>query len=319
MQRSLEYFPVQLFAVIMGLSGLTIAFAKAYHFLNFPYWPYLLLLFLDVALFFVIFSAYVLKWIKYPDAIKKEFSHPIKSSFGAAISISFLLISIAMSDFAPPVAITFWFVGAILHLFFTYKVIKYWIEHDKLDVKHINPAWFIPIVGNVLVPVVGVDVCDEVVNHFYFSIGIFFWIVLFTIVMYRMIFHLPLGKRLIPTFFILIAPPAVGFISYFRITFGVVDFFSLFLYLIAVFILFLLFSMFKQFLKLQFFISWWAYTFPLAAITIATILMDSVYHKWFIKAFAILLLALTTVVVGFVSYKTYLAIKNKQICIPEEE
>jgi tellurite resistance protein len=319
MQRSLKYFPVQLFAVIMGLSGLTIAFAKAYHFLGFPYWLYLLLLFLDVSVFFVIFTAYVLKWIKYPEAIKAEFSHPIKSSFGAAISISFLLISIAMSDFAPPVAIAFWFVGALLHLFFTYKVIKFWIEHDKLDVKHINPAWFIPIVGNVLVPVVGVDVCDEIVNHFYFSIGIFFWIVLFTIVMYRMIFHLPLGKRLIPTFFILIAPPAVGFISYMRITFGVVDFFSLFLYLIAVFILFLLFFMFKQFLKLQFFISWWAYTFPLAAITIATILMDSVYHKWFIKAFAICLLALTTVVVGFVSYKTYIAIKNKKICIPEEE
>jgi len=319
MQRSLEFFPVQLFAVIMGLSGLTIAYAKAYHFLNFPYWPYLVLLFIDVNVFFVIFTAYILKWIKYPEAVSKEFSHPIKSSFGAAISISFLLISIAISDFAPPVAVTFWFIGAILHLFFTYKVIKFWIEHDKLEVKHINPAWFIPIVGNVLVPVVGVDICGEVINHFYFSIGIFFWIVLFTIVMYRMIFHLPLGKRLIPTFFILIAPPAVGFISYFRITFGVIDFFSLFLYLIALFILFLLFSMAKQFLKLQFFISWWAYTFPLAAITIATILIDSVYHQWFIKLFGLLLLFLTTVVVGFVSYKTYVAIKNQKICVPEEE
>ena len=83
--------------------------------------------------------------------------------------------------------------------------------------------------------------------------------------------------------------------------------------------IFLLFFMFKQFLKLHFFISWWAYTFPLAAITIATILVNSVYHKWFIKAFAVFLLALTTIVVGFVSYKTYFAIKNKQICIPEEE
>ncbi len=317
--RSLEFFPVQFFAVIMGLSGLTIAYAKAYHFLNFPYWIYLSLLLVDVILFFLIFTFYVLKWVKYPLSVSKEFSHPIKSSFGAAISISFLLISIAMSDFAPPVAVTFWFIGAILHLFFTYKVIKFWILHDKLDVKHINPAWFIPIVGNVLVPVVGVDVCDEVINHFYFSIGIFFWIVLYTIVMYRMIFHLPLGKRLIPTFFILIAPPAVGFISYFRITFGIVDFFDLFLYLIALFILFLLFTMFKQFLKLQFFISWWAYTFPLAAITIATILMDSVYHKWFIKWFAIFLLLLTTIVVVFVSYKTLEAIKHKKICIPEEE
>ena len=317
--RRLEYFPVQLFAVIMGFSGLTIVFAKAYHFLKFPYYLYLFFLAIDVALFFIIFSMYILKWIKYPEAVQKEFSHPIKSSFGAAISISFLLISIAMSYFAPPVAITFWFVGALLHLFFTYKVIKFWIEHDKLDVKHINPAWFIPIVGNVLVPVVGVDICDEVLNHFYFSIGIFFWIVLFTIVMYRMIFHLPLGKRLIPTFFILIAPPAVGFISYLRITFGLIDFFSLFLYLIALFIFVLLLIMFKNFLKLQFFISWWAYTFPLAAMTIATILIDSVYHKWYIKWFAIIMIVLTTLVVVYVSYKTYIAIKNKKICIPEEE
>ena len=34
MQRKLKYFPIQLFAVIMGISGVTIAFAKAYHFLN---------------------------------------------------------------------------------------------------------------------------------------------------------------------------------------------------------------------------------------------------------------------------------------------
>jgi len=319
MQRSLEHFPVQLFAVIMGLSGLTIMYAKAYHFLNFPYLIYLTLLGIDVILFFVIFISYIMKWVKYPKAVQKEFSHPIKSSFGAAISISFLLLSIALSDFAPPIAITFWFVGAILHLFFTYKVIKFWIEHDKLDVKHINPAWFIPIVGNVLVPVVGVDVCDEVVNHFYFSIGIFFWIVLFTIVMYRMIFHMPLAKRLIPTFFILIAPPAVGFISYFRISFGVIDFFSLFLYLIALFIFVLLMTMFKRFIKLEFFISWWAYTFPLAALSIATILVESVYHNIFIKSLAYGLIIFTTLVVGYVSYKTYEAIKNQKICIPEEE
>jgi len=319
MQRSLEYFPVQLFAVIMGLSGLTIMYAKAYHFLNFPYWLYLSLLFIDVILFFVIFSAYIIKWVKYPNAITQEFNHPIKSSFGAAISISFLLVSIAISDFAPPVAITFWFIGAILHLFFTYKVIRFWIEHDKFDVKHINPAWFIPIVGNVLVPVVGVDICDEVINHFYFSIGIFFWIILFSIVMYRMIFHMPLGKRLIPTFFILIAPPAVGFISYFRISFGVIDFFSLFLYLIGLFIFILLMSMFKSFVKLQFFISWWAYTFPLAALSIATILVESVYHNIFTKLLSYTLITITTIVVAYVSYKTYIAIKNQQICIKEEE
>ena len=318
MQRSLQYFPVQLFAVIMGLSGLTIAYAKAYHFLNFPKWIYLFLLAVDTLLFFVIFTAYIFKWIKYPDAVKKEFLHPVKSSFIAAISISFLLISIAFYDEAPSVSITFWWIGAFLHLFFTFNVIRFWIHHT-FDVKMINPAWFIPIVGNVLVPVVGVDAASEYLNMFFFSIGIFYWLILFTIVTYRMIFHHPMPKKLIPTFFILIAPPAVGFISYFRITFGLIDNFSLFLYLIGLFIFLLLMFMIKMFKDIPFFISWWAYTFPLAAITIATILINTAFHSKMLYMFSYFLLFITTVVVAYVFYKTILAVKAQKICIPEEE
>jgi len=320
MKRSLEYFPVQLFAVIMGLSGLTIAFAKAWHFLYLDSFEniYKTLLFLNTVLFFGVFITYIIKWIKHPQAVQKEFNHPIKSSFAAAISISFLLVSIAYYDYAPSVSIVFWWIGAPLHLFFTYKVMKFWIEH-KFEVGHINPAWFIPIVGNVLIPVVGIDAQPEMVNIFFYAIGIFFWLVLFTIVIYRMIFHNPLGKRLLPTFFILIAPPAVGFISYFRITFGLIDTDSLFLYFIALFIFVLLLTMIKQFIKLQFFISWWAYTFPMAALTIATILMDSAYNNNLTYYGSIFLLSVTTLLVAFVAYKTFIAVKNQKICIPEEE
>ncbi|AZV46196.1 C4-dicarboxylate ABC transporter [Nautilia sp. PV-1] len=320
MQRSLKYFPVQLFAVIMGLSGLTIAFAKAWHFLKIDaFHPiYEALLVIDTILFFVVFFTYIIKWIKYPEAVAKEFNHPIKSSFAAAISISFLLISIAYYDYAPTVSIVFWYIGAPLHLFFTYKVMKFWIEH-KFEVGQINPAWFIPIVGNVLIPVVGVDAQPEMVNIFFYAIGIFFWLVLFTIVIYRMIFHHPIGQRLVPTFFILIAPPAVGFISYFRITFGLVDTDSLFLYFIALFIFVLLLTMIKSFIKLKFFISWWAYTFPMAAITIATILMNSAYNNNLTYYGGLLLLIITALLVAHVTYKTYIAIINQKICIPEEE
>jgi tellurite resistance protein len=320
MQRSLKYFPVQLFAVVMGLSGLTIAFAKAWHFLNIDSFEqiYKLLLVLDTVLFFTVLFTYIIKWVKYPEAVAAEFNHPIKSSFAAAISISFLLISIAYYDYAPSVSIAFWYIGTPLHLFFTFKVMKFWIEQD-FNVAHINPAWFIPIVGNVLIPVVGVDAQSEMLNIFFYAIGIFFWLVLFTIVIYRMIFHHPLGKRLLPTFFILIAPPAVGFISYFRITFGLIDTDSLFLYFIALFIFLLLLSLMKNFVKLHFFISWWAYTFPMAALTIATILMDSAYNNTLTYTVSLAFLTLTTILVGYVTYKTYIAVKNHKICIPEEE
>lgn len=49
-KRSLEHFPVQLFAIIMGLSGLSIVFAKAYHLLDMPYWIYGTLLLIDTVL-----------------------------------------------------------------------------------------------------------------------------------------------------------------------------------------------------------------------------------------------------------------------------
>jgi tellurite resistance protein len=39
------------------------------------------------------------------------------------------------------------------------------------------------------------------------------WAVMFTIIMNRIVFHNPLPQKLMPTLFILIAPPAVALIS----------------------------------------------------------------------------------------------------------
>ena len=317
-KRSLEYFPVQLFAVIMGVSGLAIVFAKAYHLINMPYWIYSILLFMDTVLFLGIFTAYMFKWLLYPEAVKKEFYHPIKSSFIAAISISFLLFSIAFYDFAPTVSILLWCIGTPLQLIFTLIIIRYWI-HNELKVVHSNPAWFIPIVGNLLVPVVGVEAAPVWVSLFFFAIGLFFWLVLFTIMMNRIIFHHPLAKKLVPTLFILIAPPAVGFISYFRITNGSIDTFSMFLYFIGLFILLLLLFMVRMFDTKQFFISWWAYTFPLAAITIATLLMHMAFRTTVTYAGSVILILLTTSVIGFVTVRTYQECRAEKICIEEEE
>jgi len=317
-KRSLEYFPVQLFAVIMGMSGLAIVYAKAFHLLAMPYIVYELLLWIDTLLFFGIFTAYMFKWLIYPEAVQKEFQHPIKSSFMAAISISFLLLSIAYYDYAPTVSILFWYIGAPLQLFFTLTIIRYWI-HNEFKVVHGNPAWFIPIVGNVLVPVVGIEAAPVFVSLFYFVIGIFFWLVFFVIVMHRIVFHHPLAKKLIPTLFIFIAPPAIGFVSYFRITSGSIDTVSMFLYFIALFTLLLLLFMVRMYDRSQFFISWWAYTFPLAAMTIATLLLHMALHTWATLYGSVILIVLTTLVVGFVALKTLQACREETICILEED
>ena len=317
-QRSLQHLPIQLFAIVMGMSGFAIMFAKAYHILDMPYSIYITVLFIDTILFFAIFTAYMFKVLLYTQEVKKEFKHPIKSSFVAAISISFLLLSIAYYDFAPTLSIILWYIGTPLQLFFTLYIINYWI-HNELKVVHSNPAWFIPIVGNVLVPVIGVEAAPIYVSLFFFALGMFFWLVLFTITINRVVFHHPLAKKLVPTFFILIAPPAVGFISYFRISNGSIDMLSMFLYFIALFTLFLLLFMVKMYDIKEFFISWWAYTFPLAAISIATLMMELTFHNSVTYIASVSMILLTTVVVSFVTYRTIKACKEEKICIKEEE
>ncbi len=316
-QRALQHMPIQLFAIIMGLSGFAIMFAKAYHIIGMPYWIYELVLLVDTLLFLIIFTAYMFKITIYFEEVKKEFYHPVKSSFMAAISISFLLLSIAFYDYNPALSILLWVIGTPLQLVFTLIILKYWI-HNDLKVVHSNPAWFIPIVGNMLVPIIGVEAAPMYISLFFFSLGLFFWIVLFTITMNRIVFHHQLAKKFIPTFFIFIAPPAVGFVSYLRITSGSIDMFSMFLYAVALFTLLLLLFMMKMYDIKEFFISWWAYTFPLASISIATLMLEMVFHNSLTYFMSVSMIILTTLVVGFVTYRTVLACKAQQICISEE-
>jgi tellurite resistance protein len=311
----LENFPIMMFAIVMGFSGLSILYQKAATLFSFPSQIALAMALIDLALFGTIIFFYILKLIKYPHAVKQEFAHPVRINFFAASSISFLLLSIVLHAMMPMAATLFFYIGVVMQTFFTFYTISFWINKN-MEIQHSNPAWFIPIVGNVLVPVAGADIISTHLLMYYFSIGLFFWVILTSVLMNRIIFHHQLAVKFVPTLFIFIAPPAVGLIAYVKM-FGEFDIFASFLYNLALFFSFLLLFMVKNFLRLQFFISWWAFTFPLAAVGIASILA---YHKTGIALynyFALLFLVITTVVVAIVSIKTIQHMLKKEICIQE--
>jgi tellurite resistance protein len=314
MQR-IQYFPITLFAVVMGLCGLAIAYEKAYHLLGFPHYPFLLLLIISSVLFINNIVVYSIKAVKFPEEVKAEFFHPIRMNFFPAVSISMLLLSIAYYSFMPVLAVPLWFAGTLLHTALTLYIFSYWIRNN-FEIVHSNPAWFIPIVGNVIIPIVGVDILGSETMVFYFAIGIFFWLVLFTVVLYRIIFHHQLPEKFLPTLFILIAPPAVGFISYLRITMNY-DIFALFLLDIGYFFTLLLFFMGKSFIRIRYFVSWWAFTFPLDAISIASMVAYQVTGYFFYQAVAMVLLMVTTGVIAIVAYQTLTHVNKREICIQE--
>ncbi len=313
----IKNFPVSFFSVVMGLSGFTISLEKSIELLGINKNIPMFFLYLTTSIFIILCFFYAQKIIKYPAEVKKEFYHPIKINFFPTISISLLLLSVAFLANNLLIAKYLWLSGTLLHLFFSLKIISTWIQHRLLKIEHMNPAWFIPAVGNILIPISGIKFVIPEISWFFFSVGLFFWIILLVIFFNRIFFHHPLSDKLLPTLFILIAPPAVGFISYFKLS-GEINDFSRLLFNFALFITLLLLVQINTFKKIKYYLSWWAYSFPLASMSIASALM---YHENGLLAYKyiyIIILILLLVLISLLAINTLKLIKHQQICIEED-
>jgi len=310
----IKNFPISWFATIMGLAGFTIAWSRAEQIFGLDFALSPVLLGLTAAAFLLLTVLYAAKALKYPQEVLGEIRHPAKLAFVPTFSIGLLLLSIACLHTAPGISFWLWSVGTVLHLAITLYVLSSWVHHSKYEIAHLNPAWFIPVVGNILVPIAGVHHAPADLSWFFFSLGLFFWPVLTAIIFYRLIFHASLPERFIPTLFIFIAPPAVGFISWYNLV-GGLDAFGRVLYFVGLFFTLLVLAQVSYFARLKFFLSWWAYSFPIAAITIASLIMLKETGAGLYAWIAGLLLALLTTLVAMLLVRTGQSVARREICV----
>ncbi len=281
--------PLSLFTVIMGLAGYMIT-GRTFSLLcrsralpNSPIFSVVLVIFL------LMLIAFSIKLIRYPKTIKRDWEDPVHINLFPTISISFLLLSIANQDIWPNVSWYFWLIGTILHSIFSIAVIKTWIEKTHFAIEHLNTLWFIPIVGNILVPIMGTQYGYIELSWFFFAIGFSFWILLMPLIMYRLFFVAPLPKTMAPSLFILIAPPAAGFISYYKLTHQIDALAHILLYLALFFFIFNVIQALHRGFGKQITLSWWATVFPSTALATALCVM---YHATNINFFLYLAQAL---------------------------
>jgi tellurite resistance protein len=269
--------PVSAFAMVMGLSGLSLSWTKFAHATQLNYAQNLAQVFglLAATVFLVLILGLLRKLVQSPEKLVEEWNHPVKSSFFGAISVGICLLAAVAYPYSEQLAQIVWIVGATFHLFAMLAVLNAWVHRENLQAAHACPVWFIPAVGNVVVPLAGVKLGYIEVSWMFYSVGLIFWLVLLSLVMYRLMFvQPPLPDRLKPTIAIFLAPPTVAFSSWIALT-GLtsgqaLDPFGHILMGIAFFFTFFLMTQFGRFAKLPFFMSWWAYSFPSAALTVAT-------------------------------------------------
>lgn len=311
----LANFPVSFFSIVMGLTGFAIAIKTATHQsdLNPLAWQ-VMAAFATLVMLAVSFI-YIAKIFMVRHAVIGETRHPIRINFFSTFAISLLLLSVVWREYQ---VVSLWLMGAgsLLQLCFTIYVVNCWLHHDFFELQHANPSWFIPVVGNIIVPVSSAFHGYVEISWFFFSFGLLFWLVLLTIVLYRLFFHEALPGKMMPTYFILLAPPSLGFIAYTGLT-GELDIFARILYYNALFICLLLLAGGSRFIRLPFYISSWAFSFPLAALTIATFKMAALAKLSLLLWVGYGLLILLAIIILTLIWRTLLAIKQASICIPE--
>lgn len=316
--RSLAHLPVTLFASVMGLGGLSLAWRRAALVWDAPRWPATAFLALALVVFVVVSTAYALKWARHPAEARAELRHPVRMTFAPTITISLLVLATAAQDVAPALASGLWWVGAVGHLVATVAVVGAWFSRPDIGHTAMTPAWFIPVVGNVVTPLAAARVGSVELAWFAFGVGIVFWLALLPLVLQRVLLHdPPLPDRLLPTLAIFIAPPAVAMLSWQALTAVVAGPVVRVLYAAAMVFVLLLLSQLPRLRRLPFGLPWWAYTFPLAAASAAATSMAGVRPQPFYDVVAVVLLLGSTALALGVAGLTLRAAARHQICVPE--
>lgn len=307
-QKLIQNFPINLFASVMGFAGVTIAITHFEKLLNLAPITSFIFLIITSLLFVLNGVILVIRLIKYPEAVKTDFAHPVKMNFFATISIGLLLIAVIYLPYSNGLAFILWLTGTILQLSLTLLILSDVIWKHQFTIDQFNAAWLIPIVGNIIVPIAGVEFMPHSINWIFFSIGILFSIIYFTLFFNRSFFHSKVPQGMFPTYFILMAPPAIGFTSYLKLV-DRLDGLAFVLYGTAIFIGLLLSVNIKRFVTVPFSVAWWAYLFPSAAMTGATFqIYQLTNERYFIilfyaQLFFLICLALYNLTKTFVLYQ----------------
>ena len=312
----IAHYPVTFFAIGMGMMGLTLATRAAEHAFDLPKVASPWVLGLSVLLLCAVTIGYTAKALSHPTEVKAEWNHPVRIAFFPAISISLLLLAAALLEPMPGLAHVVWLAGTALQGVLALCVISAWIGHRAFQPGQLTPAWFIPAVGNVIVPLAGARLGYTEISWLFFSGGLVFWVVLLTLVVNRLMFHDPLPGKMVPTLMILVAPPAVAFTAWLRLN-GEAGTFGHFLLSAAYVFALIVATQVGRFRAIPFALSWWALSFPLAALTIASFGYAETAGSAPHRMIGVGLLALLVAVVAGLILRTALAIRAGTICLPE--
>ena len=293
MKVNIKDFAPSWFASVMGTGGLAlVSFAYSQRLPELKTLA-IALTYLNTGLFFILLIPWLLRWAKYTENALEDLKHPVVCHFYGTISVAMLVLSADYLFILKKTAIAkaFWIPGATLTIFFSLLIPYLMFVEKEIDLKAVTPAWFIPPVGLIVIPLGGAGLIPSfsgtakeiayAVNYFAWGTGFFLYLGLFAIVFFRFIRHEPLPCGMAPAVWINLGPIGAGTSTLYALVksseFIMVKepFFAFGLILWGFGVWWLVIAVIMTFhyirkLTLPYSLAWWAFIFPLGAYVSAT-------------------------------------------------
>ncbi|AEX84476.1 C4-dicarboxylate transporter/malic acid transport protein [Marinitoga piezophila KA3] len=320
------------FAGIMGtgiFSITSLIFSQYFSFLrSFSYF----LFYLNILLFIIFLSLWIVKFFIFKKDFLKDFYHPLVSNFFSAFGAAMLVISANIQmlfNNSFSFSFGFWIAGTFFTILFGIitPFIMFKENHIKLD--HICPAFFIPPVAFIVIPIPGSFFINHFqgwvndfiifINYFSWGTGFFLFLIMSAISMYRFILHHPLPNIMAPTIWVNLGPIGAGTTALIKLTKAsnfiiskdVFYGFSFLLWGYGIWWLLMAISLtiyYSKKMKIPFTLSWFAFIFPTGAYITATHTISLIFKIKFIDYFGFIIYFLLV----FFWFATFFNLLNKK-------
>ncbi|MGJ0846416.1 TDT family transporter [Tissierella praeacuta] len=215
---------------------------------------------------FGIFSAIILilvlmKIIMFPKGVSESLDNPVVASVFPTLSMGIMLLSTYLKPFASSLAFGMWIIGLVLHIVLIIYFTKKYIFN--FNIKKVFPSWFIVYVGIVVGSVTAPAFNKANIGQVLFWFGFISYFLLLPIVFKRVFQIKEIPEPALPTIAIFAAPVALCLAGYIN-SFQEKNMFIVYLLLTLsqLSYLFVLLQL-PRLLKLKFYPSYSAFTFPL--------------------------------------------------------
>lgn len=282
------------FAPALGISGLALLLRRA---LGGAGSIDLCLLILAVGVWLVVALCILGKYLRYRSFLSLDLADPLRAPFMVTAGIALEVIGVGLGAWSLVLGRAFWLVGLGVTLTATLFLFRQWLT-QTIQPAQMTPAWFFPIVGPGVAAIGGAGLgFPELSLLLYVGSGVG-WLMMLPLMLSRLCLHDLPPPPMLPTLAILLAPPSIGAIAWAEMSHDPSSPLVLGLFGGALLMGLICLAVLPELLRAPFGPASWAYSFPLAALANAALVVAAAHPTpgWQMLAGALLGLAVAVIV-----------------------